>query len=308
MAQRVAVVGLGDIAAKAYLPLLAVRPGVELVVYNRSRAAVDIALARYRLQHGTTDLDELVGWKPAAAFVLTASESHAAIVERLLLAGADVLVEKPATLTSQGTQALAELADRNGRILMVGFNRRFAPLHVRAKALWGARGVGLCLFQKHRGNARHPDVLSNYIDDTIHVIDLVRFFCGEGSALQTAQRLKDGRLVDAVSVVGLATGGQAVIATSLEAGEWRESGALYGAGASLELDVFERLRWSEGGEERTWQESYASRWTPTLEARGFVAQIDHFFECVATRRQPATSAWDSVRTQKLLEDLAAQAR
>jgi virulence factor len=307
MRQRVAVVGLGGIASKAYLPMLADRDDLELLACSRSGATVERMQARYRLPHVTTQLDELLSWGPKAAIVLTPSATHKAIVERFLEAGVDVLVEKPATLSSGETQTLADLAEARGRVLMVGFNRRFAPLHRRAREIWGGRAVGVALFQKHRSGAAHPDLFSNYIDDTIHLIDLVRFFCGEGEAVSTVERLKDGRLIGAVSVVALRTGGHAVVATSLEAAAWTETCSLHGDGATLELDAFAELRWREEAEDRVWREDHASAWKPTLEARGFPQQFDHFLECVASRRRPLTSGREAAVTQRLLEDMVARA-
>ena len=80
---------------------------------------------------------------PEAAFVLTASATHFEFIQKLLSVGIDVFTEKPATLDVWETLSLAKLAEKEGRILMVGFNRRFAPLHIRAKELWGAKQVGL---------------------------------------------------------------------------------------------------------------------------------------------------------------------
>jgi virulence factor len=308
MRQRVGIVGLGGIASKAYLPMLADRDDLELLACSRTAATVERVQARYRLPHVTTELDELLGWGPTAAVVLTPSVTHRALVERLLEAGVDVLVEKPATLSSGETQALADLAEARGRVLMVAFNRRFAPLHRRAREAWGGRPVGVGLFQKHRSGAAHTDLFGNYIDDTIHLIDLVRFFCGEGEAVSTVERSRDGRLVGAVSVVALRTGGHAVVATSLEAAAWGETCSLHGDGATLELDAFAELCWRQEAEDRVWREDHASAWKPTLEARGFPQQFDHFLECVASRRQPLTSAGEAVLTQRLLEDMVARAR
>jgi virulence factor len=303
--QRVAVVGLGGIAWKAYLPSLAERDDVEILACGRSAASLERVVARYRLAHATTALEDLLGWGPQAAIVLTPTSTHRAIVEKLLEAGVDVLVEKPATMTSNETQALTERAEARRRIFMVAFNRRFAPLHRRARELWGGRAVGLALFQKHRPEAAHPDLFGNYIDDTIHLIDLLRFFCGEGRAVTTVERLRAGRLVEATSLVALETGGQAVVATSLEAGAWSETCSLHGGGASLDLDAFAEIRFRAQSEERTWREDYPSGWKPTLEARGFPQQIAHFLECVASRQPPLTSGHEAFRTQRLLEELVA---
>ncbi len=303
--RRVAVVGLGGIAVKAYLPLLATWEGIELVLASRSAETLRRTAGRHRLTHATTDMDELVRWRPAAAFVLTPTPTHGALTRRLLDAGIDVFVEKPPTTTSDETEALAELAERSGRVLMAGFNRRFSPLAVRLRELWGERNVGLCLLEKHRSSAEHKDLLSNYLDDTIHVIDLLRFFCGEGRPVATLERVHEGRLRGALSVVALESGGQGVVATNLEAGAWGETCALHGGGASAELEAFTALRFRDGDEERVWREEYASAWRPTLEARGFPQQIAHFLQCVASRSQPSPSAWDAAKTQRLLEQMVA---
>ncbi len=303
---RVAIVGLGDIARKAYLPLLTTREGVELLLCSRTRVTVERLQAQYHLPHGATDLDELLSWKPQAAFVLTPSPTHRDVASRLLMAGVDVFVEKPATMHSAETQELAELADAQARVLMVSFNRRYAPLHRQARELWGDRAIGMCLLQKHRTGAAHPNLFSNYIDDTIHIIDLLRFFCGDGNVVSTFQQMREGKLVGAISTVALTGGGYGMVATSLQAGRWSEQYTLHGDGASIYMDAFSRLRLVTEKEQRVWEEKYASSWKPILEARGFAGQIAHFFECVASREQPLTSGWEAFKTQHLLERMVAQ--
>jgi virulence factor len=299
---RVAVMGLGGIATKAYLPLLSSWPDLELMLFSRTRETVAKFRAQYRLSLGTTDAAELRSWKPQAAFVLTPSDTHFELCAALLQEGVDVFVEKPATLKSGETRELGRLAHEGQRVFMVGFNRRYAPLHAQARELWAGRRVNLAMFTKHRESAAHPDLFSNYIDDTIHVVDLLRFYCGEGRAVRTVSEVREGKLVGATSVVALEGGGQAVVATSLEAGCWSERYALHGTGATLEVEAFSRLRLFANGEERIAADS-AGSWRSSLEARGFPQQIAHFLECVASRREPRTSAEESYRTQKLLEEL-----
>lgn len=308
MTMRVAIVGLGDIARKAYLPLLANWEGIELLLCSRTPATVARVQDQYRLRWGTSDLRELLSWEPQAAFVLTPSPTHRPIAGRLLGAGVDVFVEKPLAMHSAETQELVELAEARERVLMAGFNRRHAPLHRQARELWGDRTVGLCVLQKHRASAAHPDLFSNYIDDTIHIIDLLRFFCGDGKAVATVRHVRQGRLVGAVSTVALPGGGFGMVVTSLQAGGWTEQYALHGDGASVYVDAFSRLRLVTGDGERVWEEGYASTWRTTLQARGFAGEIAHFFECVRSREQPLTSGREALKTQRLLEAMLAGSR
>jgi virulence factor len=303
---RVAIIGLGDIARKVYLPLLTAWEGLELMVCSRTPATVQRVQAQYRLPRGSTDLNEVLKWEPAAALVLTTNATHKAIATRLLQSGVDVLVEKPPTLHSAEARELAALADAQRRVLMVSFNRRYTPLHEQARALWGQRPVGLCLLEKHRATAAHTDLFNNYIDDTIHMIDLLRFFCGEGTVLRTAQRVHEGRLVGAVSIVALRSGGLGLVITSLQAGRWIERYALHGGQASMHVDAFTRLRLVTPQGEQVWG-SDPKGWLPVAETRGFAQQVAHFFECVRTRQQPQTSGWEAYQTQLLLEEMVSKA-
>jgi virulence factor len=293
---RVAIIGLGDIARKVYLPLLTAWEGLELMVCSRTPATLQRVQAQYRLPRGSTDLDQVLQWKPTAAVVLTPNATHKAVSARLLQSGVDVLLEKPPTLHSTEARELAELADAQQRVLMVSYNRRYAPLHEQARALWGQRPVGLCLLEKHRATAEHTNLFNNYLDDTIHMIDLLRFFCGEGTVLRTAQQVQDGRLVGAVSVVALRGGGLALVITSLQAGQ-----------ASMHVDAFTRLRLVTPQAEQFWGND-PKGWLPVAETRGFAQQVAHFFECVRTRQQPQTSGWEAYRTQLLLEEMVAKAQ
>jgi len=303
-AMRVGVIGLGGIARKAYLPVLTCLEGIELMFCSRTPATVTRLQSQYRVSRGATSLDEVLAWKPEAAVVLTPTSDHKATVTRLLRGGVDVFVEKPATMCSADTHELAKVADELGRVLMVGFNRRYAPLHQKARAVWGDRLATLCLLEKQRVSPLHVDLRNQYLDDTIHLIDLLRWFCGDATAVQSVHQVRDARLVSAASTLRLPGGGCGVVATSLQSGHWSERYALHGDGASLYVEAFNCVRLIDAEGEHRWEASQGS-WTRMLEQRGFVGQIAHFSECVRTRQQPDTNAWEAWRTQRLLEDMIA---
>jgi virulence factor len=303
MTLRVAVIGLGEIARKAYLPLLSAWEGVEPLFCTRRQAALASLQSQYHVTRGTTDLRVLLDWQPTAAFVLTPTPTHASLASKLLEAGIDVYLEKPAAGTSQEARLLAEQAESAGRILMVGFNRRFAPLHRQARDLWAGRAAGIVVLQKHRSRGYHSDLRQHYTEELIHLVDILRFFCGEGKAIRTEQRVEDGKFSGAASLVALESGGQAAILSSMRAGHWQEQYALHGEGASMYVDAFMRLVFVQGEEQRVWEEAYASSWKSNLQGRGFHDQVAHFLDCVRTRAQPEASAWEALKTQELVEDL-----
>ncbi|MET0886900.1 MAG: Gfo/Idh/MocA family oxidoreductase, partial [Mycetocola sp.] len=131
IALRVGVVGAGNIASIAQLPTLVQRDDVELRALV-SRREDPGALQRrwgfgnvYRSVDAMLDAEEL-----DAVFVLTPRSEHVAAVESALRAGVDVFCEKPLASSTAESVRLAELADEQDRILMVGLNRRFAPVYV----------------------------------------------------------------------------------------------------------------------------------------------------------------------------------
>ncbi|MDH6709503.1 putative dehydrogenase [Kitasatospora sp. MAA19] len=79
-----------------------------------------------------------------------------------MTAGVDVYVDKPLDYTADGARRLVDLADRTGRSLMVGFNRRFAPGYVQAKE----RPRDLIVLQKDRegpAEAAHTLVFDDFV-------------------------------------------------------------------------------------------------------------------------------------------------
>jgi len=303
MKKKIAVIGMGNICKKAYIPILGVNNDLDLMLYNRSPEPLKEIQEKYRVNYGTNDLDQLIADKPEGAFVLTASDSHFTIVKKLLENDIDVFVEKPATMHLAETKELAELADRKGKILMVGFNRRFAPLHLKAKFLWDDKPVGMGIFRKFRSSPAFEDIYRQLYEDTIHQIDLLRFYCGDGRVESVLHDVKEGRLHSAAALIRFDTGGIGLIETNLQAGGWRENYSLYGEKKSVEIEAFSALSIHQGEEKRQWVEPYSSAWQSTLAGRGFEGEINHFLSCLETREQPRTTAWDSVKTQALTEEI-----
>ena len=96
----------------------------------------------------TTEVDELFhdpGTR--AVFVATRHDLHADLVIRALRAGKHVFVEKPLCITEEELARVKETVESLGRdcpMLMVGFNRRFAPALDRVRGFFsdvGARTV-----------------------------------------------------------------------------------------------------------------------------------------------------------------------
>ena len=301
---KIAIFGAGGITRRAYLPILSAWPGIEIIgIYSRTQASIDKVRAEFHFDNGTTNPRELIEMKPDAAFVLTNDQTHFQFVKMLLKAGIDVFVEKPMAQNSKEVQILAQLAMKENKILMVGFNRRFALLYKKAKELFKGRKIQLAIIQKNRAKATHTNLYNNYLDDTIHQIDLMRFYCGTVVPLKTFYEKQGGKIVGAVSICGLCGGGVGVIMTSLEAGSWQESVTLHGENYTVEVAAFEKLTIKSQDHEQVIGTNRPGKWIPDMQERGFYGEIEHFFDCIISRQQPMTNAFDAMQTHQLIEKL-----
>ena len=164
------MVGLGDIARKAYLPVLAATPGLDLRLVTRDPRTLAELGDRYRIADRHADAVSAIAAGLDAAFVHAATAAHPALVAEFLTAGVPVYVDKPIATDLATCERLVAMAGDLGVSLMVGFNRRFAPLY----ADLADRPRDLIVMQKNR--ARQPAGARQVAyDDFIHVADTLRF-------------------------------------------------------------------------------------------------------------------------------------
>ncbi|MFG2372442.1 Gfo/Idh/MocA family protein [Streptomyces sp. NPDC048504] len=189
---KVGCIGLGDIAQKAYLPVLGGLPGVELHLQTRTPATLARVADGLHVPEGRrhTDLDALLAQGLDAAFVHAPTIVHPEIVTRLLEAGVPTYVDKPLAYELADSERLVRLAEERNVSLAVGFNRRYAPGY--AQCVDHPRE--LILMQKNRiGLPEKPRAM--ILDDFIHIVDTLRFLVpGPVEDVTVRARTEDGLL------------------------------------------------------------------------------------------------------------------
>ncbi|MFD9886550.1 Gfo/Idh/MocA family protein [Streptomyces alboflavus] len=197
---KVGCIGLGDIAQKAYLPVLAAQPGVELHLQTRTPATLERVAAVHHVpgDRRHTDLDSLLAQGLDAAFVHAPTAVHPEIVGRLLEAGVATYVDKPIAYELADSERLVDLAEERNVSLAVGFNRRYAPGY--AQCVEHPRE--LILMQKNRvGLPEDPRTM--VLDDFIHVVDTLRFLVpGQIDDVSVRGRVENGLLEHVVLQLG----------------------------------------------------------------------------------------------------------
>jgi predicted dehydrogenase/threonine dehydrogenase-like Zn-dependent dehydrogenase len=138
-------IGAGNYASSMLLPPLAALPNADLihVATTRSLSAVN-ARRRFGFITASTSAQAVLEDESLAAiFIVTRHASHADLVCRALETGKAVFVEKPLALTGAELDRITEVVSKTGNDrLLVGFNRRFAPMLAKMKADFGPASSG----------------------------------------------------------------------------------------------------------------------------------------------------------------------
>jgi predicted dehydrogenase/threonine dehydrogenase-like Zn-dependent dehydrogenase len=134
-------IGAGNYASAMLLPVLTGLPDAYLahVATNRSLSAVN-AQRRFGFATASTNASAVLDDETLdAIFIVTRHHTHADLVCRALETGKAVFVEKPLALTREELDRIVEVVAKTGNDrLMVGFNRRFAPLLGAMRSDFGA--------------------------------------------------------------------------------------------------------------------------------------------------------------------------
>jgi predicted dehydrogenase/NADPH:quinone reductase-like Zn-dependent oxidoreductase len=220
----VGVVGAGSFGSRVLIPALAASGARLRAVASSRGTSAAVAARRHGFERVATDLGALFD-DPAVdtVAILTRHDSHADLALRALRAGKHVFVEKPLALTDGHLDELEAEVARGGRLLTVGFNRRFAPLAraMRAQLSRRAGPASLVLTVNAGAVPREHWVHSpaagggRIAGEACHFIDLARFLVGSPiRALTTVPAVgRDGAAVDDVAhlTIAFADGSTAVV-------------------------------------------------------------------------------------------------
>jgi virulence factor len=304
---RIGVVGAGNIASIAQLPSLVARDDVELRALVTRREDPDPLMRRWGFRRAYSTVDAMLGSEDLdAVFVLTPRSEHVHATRSSLEAGVDVFCEKPLATRLDDAEMLARVAADTGRVLMVGFNRRFAPVYQSGRSAFPAAGATFCVAQKNRAGSEYRATFEN----AIHMIDLLRWYCGGEPVEVTARAAGSDQWEEdgVAALIHFDNGHSGVLMAARNAGNWGEKLDAYGDGVSAEVSAPDAVRITREGtttlREMT-PEAYG--WATATQTLGFAGAVNHFLERVRDRQEPLTSGHEAVRTQALLDRILSAA-
>lgn len=278
---KIGVMGLGNIAQKAYVPVMNdLRREVEWHYYSRDEEKMADLAARHDWQFVYTNKESFLASGLDACFIHTPTPTHGTLIEELLTRGIHVFVDKPVSEDFQEVADLHRLAEERGLILMTGFNRRFASLNQQLKSV---PAKNMIIAQKNRMEPK-GQVKFEIFDMLIHVVDTVLYLLDDEIIDVRYQLSAEAGVLKRAMITFETATTTAMASTNMEAGAHTETVEIQAAAGTYCVANLDQLKKNEQG-----QVSLVGfgDWEDTLTKRGFRSLIEAFVESVKTG-QPST--------------------
>lgn len=257
----VAFIGAGNYAGRVLIPAF-VKSGAKLhtVVTNNGVGSVHFG-KKYGFRNASTDTDALLRDASVGSVVIaTQHGSHADLTFKALRRGKHVFVEKPLCLTLEELQSIEKAHSEQSvygapPVLMVGFNRRFAPQIKKMHTLLaGVREPKSFVMTVNAGAipadhwTQDPQLGGGrLIGEACHFVDLLRYLAGSPivshqlTSVGDASSIRSDRVSFTLSFADGSFGTVHYLANGHKSFP-KERLEVFTAGRVLALDNFRKLR------------------------------------------------------------------
>lgn len=280
------VLGAGLFASSVLLPAIRKVDGIRLVgIASPGGLHARHSGKKFGFGYAASSADEIIGDPNInTVAILTRHDSHAELVVKALKAGKHVFVEKPLAINSAQLSAISKQLKGNSQsLLLVGFNRRFAPLAQNLKSQISS--LKSPLHVHYRVNAgylpanhwNHDPTIGGgrIVGEACHFIDFLAFLVGVSPVSVTAHALPDNGKYreDNVSMTFTFPGGSIGVVDYLANGDKafpKERVEVFCEGVVAVLDDFVSLQVTKDGkrtEERGAQDKgWVNEWKAFVNA------------------------------------------
>ncbi len=282
MRMRTAVVGVGHMA-QSHLPNLARFSDVDLVALcDVSEERLQEAARHYGVPRVYTDLTQMLDSEQLdCVFIITPEWLHAKQSIECLRRGLDVFCEKPPSHNVAESKRMAEEARNAGRLLALGFNRRFSVSAI--KEAFAEHPPQMCVAEF----IRPVDEYRPLINGSIHALDALIYICGEPQSVAAVATYTDPEKHECIAAsIKFANGALASLASGYGTQTSAERLSVYGHGIAA--------WWSRS--DVTIRRGDQSE---TREIGNSVLEEDrHFIDCVKGNVEPIATIDDAVVTME----------
>jgi len=200
---NVGLIGPGNFAKSFLLPNMKYEEvnlaGVADVQGTNAKAVAQ----KFGYKYCTTNYQELLDDKTISTiFIATRHNLHAQLITESLKAGKHVFCEKPLCITQKELNQIIKVRSMPsalGTLLLIGYNRRFAPLTKEAKSFLGEKTVPYLInYRVNAGTLSKDHWLldlkqggGRIIGEVCHFIDYISYFTGSPLKIVYAQSLSN---------------------------------------------------------------------------------------------------------------------
>lgn len=177
-------IGPGQFARRTLLPILSSADVRLKTIVSANGLHSFYAGRKFGFEYSTSSYDLVFNDEEIdTVFIATRHNTHAVLVVKALKKGKNVFVEKPLAISESELKEIVAAYKDSGKILMVGFNRRFSPFIQRLKKELMFRKSPLCITMNINAGPIPED---NWVNDPLvgggriigegcHFVDLMRY-------------------------------------------------------------------------------------------------------------------------------------
>ena len=300
---RIAIIGLGTIAKKAYLPILSNLENTELILCSRNQETLSTLAAKYRIKETTQDYKQLTKLNVDAVMIHSSTASHPSIARYFLEQGIPTFVDKPLADNLSDCERLYDLAHKNNCPLYLGFNRRFIPLYNQTigniQTEINKQGLQSLRWEKNRYNSA-GDIHEFIFDDFIHPLDSVNIY-GK-SDLDDIQITTQFKGVQLARLDVQWQQNNTILHASMNrtSGTANEIISANFENCSYQFDSFFTGKRYKNNES---QNITLEDWTPMLASKGFAGMIDDWLSVVKKGNMPEHITKRNLATHQLADKI-----
>jgi len=318
-AMAVGVLGAGNFATSTLLPAIKQIRGAELVgVCAANGSHARHAADKFGFRYCTTEEERILSDPDINTIVIaTRHHLHAAQVLAALAAGKHVFCEKPLCLSepelAEVVHAYAKRASGRDPLLMMGFNRRFAPMSVKMKAFLRQIKEPLALHYRVNAGFVSTDHWVNdpeqgggrLLGEVCHFVDFLTFLADalpievQARAVNSLEPSGDDNTVISLRFANGSQGTISYLANG-DRSYSKERVEVFGGGAVAVLEDFRRLELVRHGRKQTFRSRFR-------QDKGHRAELEAFAAAVGGRGEPPIP-FDEIVSTTLATLRAAESR
>lgn len=318
---RAGIIGLGKMGI-SHCAILGAHPDVDLVAVCDTSSLMNDVFKKHTRFEFFTDYKKMIdSMKLDCLVIASPTKYHADMVSYALKNNINVFCEKPFALNAEEGKVLANQAESLKLVNQVGYHNRFIGTFNEAKRLLSANILGE--LYHFLGESYGPVVLKEKVgtwrsekgqgggclyDYASHTIDLINFILGKPVKVRGTQlkSIFSADVEDAVySSVTLQSGLTGQLSVNWSDDSYRKMSTqitVLGKKGKIivdatELKIYLKEESKAFGLEKGWTTKYITELTDlvdyNLRGEEYTAQIDHFIDCIKTKKLNNISSFTS---------------